>query len=76
MGIRLSTCTAAEAATAEHRDPLAASDPAGGFDGPTQLLLASDLGECPASGFLVAVVRVSCVERLRDDTYDQRYTHV
>ena len=33
-GIRLSTCTAAEAATAERRDPLAAADPAGGFDGP------------------------------------------
>ena len=65
MGIRLSACTAAEAAAAEHRDPLAAADPVGGLDGPTQLLLASDLDECPASGLLVAVVCVPCVERLR-----------
>ena len=45
----------ARALTAERRDPLAATDPAGGFDArstQTQLLLVSDLDACPVRGFL------------------------
>ena len=45
LRILLSGSFDAEAATAERRDPLAAADPAGGFDGPVDPAPAGDLDE-------------------------------